>query len=108
MRIGGRGKALAAGLLASLVVAAGAAGYSMATAVKVPRGGRATFVPSYWSCQNYGRRVECQTGDAYPYVTLTDTKSGGVTVKVHTLRDPQGGGLNVKGYPVYVFSALNP
>jgi hypothetical protein len=75
----------------------------------VPRGGNALFVPSYWRCVNFGSRVECTSGDAYPWVELTATTPGGVTVKVHTLRDPQGGGLKrtyVKGYPVYTFTAF--
>jgi hypothetical protein len=70
----------------------------------------ATFLQSGGlRCNNYGNRVRCFTGDAYPYAELTDTRRGGVTVKVHTLRDPQGGTLTrtyVRGYPVYVFSAF--
>lgn len=96
-------------LLASLVITAGAAGYGIASMVNVPRGGSATFLPMHWTCQNYGSRVQCQTGDAYPFVELTGSRTGGVTVKVHTLRDPQGGRLTrtyVKGYPVYVFAAF--
>jgi hypothetical protein len=65
-----------------------------------------------WSCSSArGQYVTCQGGDAFPYVEL-----GGstwpckcVTVKVFTLRDPQGGHVirtYEKGYPVYVFRAL--
>ncbi len=110
MRLGTRGKVVVTGLLMGLVVTAGAGGYAIATAVNVPRGGTATFVSSYWQCHNFGSRVECTSGDAFPYVELTGTNTGGVTVKVHTLPDPQGGGrlkrTYVKGYPVYVFSAI--
>ena len=109
MTIHRKGLAVIAALLASLVVTAGAGGYALASAINVPRGGSATFLPIGWSCQNYGSRVQCQTGDAYPYVELTGSKSGGVTVKVHTLRDPQGGGFKRiydRGYPVYVFTAF--
>jgi hypothetical protein len=77
--------------------------------VDVPRGGNAKFAPSAWQCHNYGSRVECFSGDAFPYAELTGTPANGVTVKVHTLKDPQGGSLRriyVKGYPVYVFSAF--
>jgi hypothetical protein len=96
-------------LLASLVITAGAGGYAIASAVNVPRGGGATSLPMHSTCQNFGSRVQCQTGDAYPFVELTGTRTGGVIVKVHTLRDPQGGRLvrtYVKGYPVYVFTAF--
>ncbi|MDX6453818.1 MAG: hypothetical protein QOH16_3867 [Gaiellaceae bacterium] len=96
-------------LLAALVAAAGAGGYAIARSVDVPRGGNATFLPSQWRCNNLGARVECFSGDAYPFIELTSTSHGGVTVKVHTLRDPQGGGFSrtyAKGFPVYVFSAL--
>jgi hypothetical protein len=105
-----RRSAFAAALLAvGLVVAAGAGGYTMGRSVDVPRGGNATFLPSQWRCNNYGSRVECFSGDAFPYAELTTTRGGGLTVKVHTLRDPQGGHLTriyVKGFPVYVFTAL--
>jgi hypothetical protein len=95
--------------LVVLVGAAGAGGYALARSVDVPRGGNATFLPSQWRCNNYGSRIECFSGDAYPYVELTGTAHGGVTVKVHTLRDPQGGHLTrsyEKGFPVYTFTAL--
>lgn len=99
--------ATAAGL--TLVGASVAGGYRLGQSVNVPRGGNAFFTPSTWNCFNRGPSVDCQTGDAFPWVELTGTRSGGVTVRVHTLRDPQGGGLRrvyVKGYPVYVFSAF--
>jgi hypothetical protein len=99
----------AAVLVAGLVVAAGAGGYTMGRSVDVPSGGNATFLPSQWRCNNYGSRVECSSGDAFPYAELTSSRGGGVTVTVHTLRDPRGGHLMRiygKGFPVYVFTAL--
>ena len=98
----------ATALIVGLTAAAGAGGYTMSPTVNVPRGGHATFFPSGWRCNNYGARVECFSGDAHPYVELTATRRGGVTVKVHTLRDPGGGRLTrtyVRGYPVYIFEA---
>ena len=109
MRAHRRAAAISAGLVAALTLAAGAAGYAVARAVDVPRGRSATFLPSHWNCRNLGSRVVCQLGDAFPYVTLTRTRRGGVTVRVHTLRDPQAGHMTrsyVRGYPVYVFTAL--
>ena len=100
---------VAAALTVGLAAAAGAGGYAAGRSVDVPRGGTATFRPSQWRCHNYGSRVDCFSGDAYPYAELTSTRGGGITVKVHTLRDPQGGRMTrvyVKGYPVYVFSAF--
>ena len=93
----------------ALVVAAGAGGYAVGRMQDVPRGNTATFLPSHWSCRNLGSSVKCQSGDAFPNATLTTTRTGGITVKVHTLRDPQGGGLRrgyENGYPVYVFTAF--
>lgn len=76
----------------------------------MPRGGSATFLPSYWSCFNRGPTVECHNGDAFPFAELTSTPGrGGITVKVHTLRPPQAGRITktyLKGYPVYVFTAF--
>ncbi len=94
---------------AGLAVAASAGGYSVARSTDVPRGGIATFQPSFWSCRNLGASIKCQRGDAFPNVTLTSSQKGGITVKVHTLRDPQGGRVvrsYEKGYPVYTFTAF--
>jgi hypothetical protein len=99
----------AATVAVALLGAGGAAGYVLARSVNVPRGGSATFQPSYWSCLNRGRVVECHNGDAFPFAELTSTPGRGITVKVHTLRPPQAGHLTktyVKGYPVYVFTAF--
>jgi hypothetical protein len=104
-----RGVVMACCLSVGLGAAAGAGGYALIRNVDVPTGGSATFLPSQWSCNNHGGSVECITGDAYPYVELTSSRSGGVTVKVHTLRDPQGGHLirsYLKGYPIYTFTAF--
>jgi hypothetical protein len=106
-----RGACLAtAALVIGLIGAPGADGYTQARSVNLPRGGHATFLQSGgWRCNNYGNRVRCFTGDAYPYAELTDTRRVGVTVKVYTLRDPQGGTVTrsyAGGYPVYIFSAF--
>ena len=55
--------------------------------------------------------MTCQGGDAFPYVQLGGNSwpCGCVTVKVFTLKDPQGGHIvrtYEKGYPVYIFRAL--
>jgi hypothetical protein len=71
--------------IGALVVAAGAGGYGAGRAQDIPRGNTATFLPSHWSCRNLGPSVKCQSGDAFPNATLTTTRSGGITVKVHTL-----------------------
>lgn len=104
-----RGVLLIVTAAAGLALTAGAGGYGVAQSADVPRGGVATFQPSFWSCRNLGARVECQSGDAYPNVTLTSSRAGGITVKVHTLRDPQGGRVvrsYEKGRPVYTFTAF--
>jgi hypothetical protein len=95
--------------IAALVLAAGAVGYTYGPSVEVPRGGNATFLPSHWNCRNLAIRVECRLGDSHPYVELTRTRRGGVTVRVRTLRDPLGGRMTrtyVKGRPVYTFTAF--
>jgi hypothetical protein len=102
---------VAAAVAAVALVGAGTAtGYELARTVNVPPRGSATFLPSYWSCFNRGRVVECHNGDAFPFAELTSIPGrGGITVKVHTLRPPQAGHMTktyVKGYPVYVFTAL--
>jgi hypothetical protein len=92
-----------------LIGAAGAGGYSIGRAVDVRPGGGAVFLPSHRVCQNFGTRVDCENGDAFPYASLTTTRGGGITVKVHTLRDPRGGHVTrtyEKGLPVYVFTAF--
>jgi hypothetical protein len=70
----------------------------------------AVFSPNQGACRNYGPRVDCQSGDAYPYVILTSTTRGGITVKVLTLKGGQSGhltrGRNRFGYPVWTFTAL--
>jgi hypothetical protein len=108
MRLRRRTCIATAALIVGLIGAAGAGGYTLGRLVNVPRGGNATFLPSGWRCNNHGIRVECFSGDAFPYAELTSTRGGGVTVRVHTLRDPHGGHVTriyVKGYPVYVFTA---
>jgi hypothetical protein len=92
-----------------MIAAIGAAGYTMGRSAEVPRGESVTFLPGGWRCNNYGSRVVCISGDAFPRAELTSTRGGGITVKVRTLRDPQGGRMvrtYVKGNPVYVFSAF--
>jgi hypothetical protein len=89
--------------------ASGASGYVLRKQVDIPVKGVAAFHPSMWACRNHGTTVECFQGDAYPYVELTSSKRG-LTVIVHTLRDPQGGHITrtyaKDGKPVYVFTAL--
>src|SRR5262245_53999212 len=103
-------------LIGALVIASGAAGYTLARSappVNVRQGQYAYFQlrgsQTGWQCLNRSTRVTCKSGDAYPNVELTTT-SGGITVKVFTLKDPQGGHVNrsyaAGGYPVYVFTAF--
>jgi hypothetical protein len=99
-------------LVVALVAVAAAGGFAVGRVFDVKRGDRADFssgVHSDWQCFNGGSSVRCQGGDAFPYVDLTGLKQGGVTVIVHTLRDPQGGRLvrsYRNGYPVYIFTAF--
>lgn len=109
MRRWKRGSILIVSAAAGFVIAAGAGSYSVGRSAEVPRGQSANFLPSNWFCRNLGASIKCQKGDAFPNVTLTTLQKGGVTVKVHTLRDPQGGRVtrsDEKGYPVYIFTAL--
>lgn len=96
-------------LVVVLALAAGAGGYTVRGTINVPRRQTATFLPSYWSCTNYGGRVRCSNGDAFPYADLTSSREGGITVKVHRLRPPQSGHLRrvySGGHVVYVFTAF--
>jgi len=105
-------------LIGTLTVAGTAAGYVAGRIVTVGRGDRADFRPSAgaWSCFNRAAYVSCASGDARPYVDLTTIacrkvrKPCGIAVKVHILRDPQGGTmtrtLDIHGDPVYVFTAF--
>jgi hypothetical protein len=99
-------------LVVALVAVAAAGGFAVGRVFDVKRGDRADFsngVHSSWQCFNGRSSVRCQGGDAFPYVDLTGLKHGGVTVIVHTLRDPQGGRLvrsYRNGYPVYIFTAF--
>ncbi|MGD0272378.1 MAG: hypothetical protein ABSB96_01385 [Gaiellaceae bacterium] len=105
-----------AGLIAGLALSGAAGGNTADRVVTVRSGDSAQFLPHIYYCHNYGVRVECGSGDAFPYVELTsipcDRKhvACGITVKVHTLRDPQGGHLarvyGKGGYPVYIFTAM--
>jgi hypothetical protein len=111
-------------LIATLIVAGTASGYVVGRVLTVNPGDRADFfkaklgAPLGWSCFNRGAFVQCQSGDAFQYVDLAGTPcrnsakpvSCGVTVRVHTLRDPQGGHMTRRsgagGNPVYVFTAF--
>jgi hypothetical protein len=99
-------------LIGALTLAGTAAGYTAGRVLTARPGDRADFPTKpagQWSCTNRGAFVDCQSGDAYPYVRLTGSRSGGVTVNVYTLNDPQGGHLTrtyQHGHPVYIFSAL--
>jgi hypothetical protein len=98
--------------LGAALAAAGATGAETANAWKfitVRKQQVAVFTPNQWACRNFGPRVDCQAGDAYPYVILTSTATGGVTVKVVRQRAPQSGhvirGRNSTGHPVWTFTA---
>jgi len=98
--------------LGAALAAAGATGVGAANAWKfitVRKQQVAVFTPNQWGCRNFGPRVDCQTGDAYPYVILTSTARDGVTVKVVRLKAPQSGhvirGRTSTGYPVWTFTA---
>jgi hypothetical protein len=80
-------------IISALTAASGAGGYSIAQAIDVRPGGSALFLPQGWSCRNFGQRVACQSGDAYPWAELTGTRTGGVTVRVHT---SSGAGVAVR------------
>jgi hypothetical protein len=99
-------------LVVALVPVAAASGFAVGRIFDVKPDDRADFsniARSAWQCLNRGSSVTCRGGDAFPYVDLTGRKRGGVTVVVHTLRDPQGGRLvrtYSNGYPVYTFTAF--
>jgi hypothetical protein len=99
-------------LVSALTLAGTAGGYAAGRILTAQPGDRVDFSTrgvAMWSCFNHGSYVGCQSGDAFPYVELTGSRSGGITIRVHTLRDPQGGHLTrmyEKGYPVYVFTAF--
>lgn len=111
-----RARAILAMVVATLTLCGTAGGFVMGRVFTINPGDRADFFKAKpgtvlgWSCFNTGTSVRCQSGDAFPYVDLTSTRPGGVTVRVHTLRDPQGGHLTRTyekgGYPVYVFTAF--
>lgn len=92
-----------------LVLAGGAYGLVSAGVVDIGVGHSASFVQSGWFCVNRRASVDCQSGDAFPYATLTGSRTGGVTVVVHVLGGGQEGRLVKKrergGYR-YTFSAL--
>lgn len=106
-----RSFAAAAGTVAiALALAAGATANSAWRFITIGRNQAAVFNPSSWSCNNYGARVECHTGDAFPYAILTSSRTRGVTVKVVQLGGGQSGSIrrthDRQGHPVYVFSAF--
>jgi hypothetical protein len=107
-----RVRLILATLIGGLLLAGSAGGFIAGRIFTVRPGDRADFNnvrQSAWQCFNHGSAVTCRGGDAFPYVDLTSTNPGGVTVIVHTLRDPQGGHLTRRyrsGYPVYVFTAF--
>jgi hypothetical protein len=103
-----------ASVAVALTFAGAAAGFTAGQVFQVQSGDRADIHirGAIWSCSSTrGQYVTCQSGDASPYVEL-----GGstwpckcVTVKVFTLRDPQGGHVirtYENGHPVYIFRAL--
>jgi hypothetical protein len=98
----------------TLTLSGAAAGFATGRVFQVQSGDRADIHVrgAVWSCTSTrGEYVTCQGGDAFPFVEL-----GGnswpchcVSVKVFTLRDPQGGHIirtYEKGRPVYIFRAL--
>ena len=109
-----KSRSILAALIGALTVAGTAAGYTAGRIFNVRPGDRADFslTRSAWQCTNVNRGyVRCQGGDAAPYVELGGGiwPCGCVTVKVYTLRDPQGGHIirtYEHGYPVFIFRAL--
>lgn len=108
------GRVVLVSVAATLTFVGAAAGFTAGRVFQVRSGDRADIhvAGGIWSCTSTrGQYVTCQAGDAFPYVEL-----GGstwpckcVTVKVFTLRDPQGGHIvrtYEKGQPVYIFRAL--
>jgi hypothetical protein len=116
MRLSGRKATVAVAVALALVVVSGAGGYVAARFVTLRSGDRALFLPGGWFCNNHGASIQCQSGDAFPYVDLTGIDCPGrklvgcgVAVRVHALRDPQGGTVTrtyEKGRPVYIFTAF--
>lgn len=107
----GRRVAVAAAAGLALAVAGVASGGLSAGDVVVPAGKWADFPTSNgpWRCSNARVRVECASGDAYPYVDLTATARGGLAVVVHVLGNPAGPGPTVSrdryGNRIYTFPA---
>jgi len=96
--------------LVALSIAGRAAANSAWRFINIGRNEVAVFKPNNWSCNNYGARVQCQSGDAFPYAILTSTRRGGITVKVVQLGGGQSGRItrtrDRHGRPVYVFTAF--
>jgi hypothetical protein len=91
-------RALLAAPIAAVPLAGTAAGYTAGRVFTVRPGDSADFSDKNgsgvngWRCNNVrGRYAECFSGDAHPYVRLTGTTNGGVTVKVYTLLGLKGG-----------------
>jgi hypothetical protein len=110
---------VACSVLVALVAAAGAGGYAVGRVVTVPVGGAASFQTrkgGSWQCTHLPTGVECFSGDARPYATMTGVacRSGqlrrcGVTVEVHTLGGSQAGSMvqrRERGGVVWTFSAF--
>ncbi len=109
-----RGRVFLSVLIGCFTLAGSAGGYAVGRVFPIRPGESADFSErgSAWRCTNVSRQyVQCQGGDAFPYVKLGGGTwpCGCVTVKVYTLRDPQGGHVirtYESGYPVYIFRAL--
>ena len=104
-----RKRALLAALVAMLTIAGTAAGDDARRVFTIRAGDGAVFAgrSGGWLCNNAGRFVECFSGDAKPYVRLTTSGAGGITVKVYTLGRLEGRLTRTyeRGQPVYIFSA---
>jgi hypothetical protein len=109
-----KSRAILATVIGALTMAGTAAGYTAGRVFNVRPGDRADFAErgSAWQCSSIrGQYVTCRGGDAFPYVELGGGgwPCGCVTVKVFTLRDPQGGHIirtYEHGSPVYIFRAF--
>jgi hypothetical protein len=105
-----------AAVATAMTLAGTAAGFAVGRVFHVRAGESANISvrSGIWTCRNVnGQYVTCQGGDAFPYVELGGSGRAWpcncVTVKVFTLRDPQGGHVvrtYENGYPVYIFRAL--
>ena len=103
-------------VVAAMTLAGTAAGFVAGRVFQVRAGDSAdiTIRNGIWTCRNVkAQYVSCQGGDAFPYVQLGGSGPAWpckcVTVKVFTLRDPQGGHVirtYEHGYPVYIFRAV--